>query len=167
MTKLTLLEKLNLILLSFKSQLGLYKEFKNDPNGLKFLFSMNRTPLWDISNNKFFTTNFKSKGHLNDETQPNTKEHYFNRILSSRFIFNELEKDENMSLDRFTEICKDLCSVVILTKEEHKLATNMSRGTNRPGYLFYEKCGIEINGFDEYMKNIEGKYHLNDWYNNI
>jgi hypothetical protein len=167
MTRLTLPEKLNLILLSFKSQLVVYKQFKNDPSGLKFLFSMNRSPLWDISGNKFFETNFSSQKLLSDRTQPSTKEHYFNRILSSRFIFNELEKDENMSLDRFTEICKDLCSIVKLTKEEHTLVTNMSRGTNRPGYLFYEKCGIEINGFDEYMKNIEGKYHLNDWYNNI
>lgn len=167
MSRITLQEKLNLILLSFKSQLEVYKQFKNDSKNLKFLFSINRSSLWDISNNKFFETNFSSQKLLSDRTQSSTKEHYFNRILSSRFIFNELEKDENMPLDRFTEICKDLCSIVKLTKEEHTLVTNMSRGTNRPGYLFYEKCGIEINGFDEYMKNIEGKYHLNDWYNNI
>lgn len=167
MPKITLQEKLNLILLSFKSQLSIYKEFKDDSKNLKFLFSMNRSPLWDVSHNKFFRTDFVSQKLLNEKSQPMVLEHYFNRALLSRFIFDTLINDENMTIEKFTEMCKDLCSVIKLTKEEHSLVTKMSRGTNYPGYVFYEQCGIKIEGFNEFIKMLETKYNLSDWYSKI
>jgi len=167
MPKITLQEKLNLILLSFKSQLSIYKEFKDDSKNLKFLFSMNRSSLWDVSKTKFFHTEFVSQKLLEEKDQIPVQEHYFNRALLSRFIFDTLIDDENMTLEKFTEMCQDLCSIIKLTKEEHSLVTKMSRGTNYPGYIFYEKCGIKMEGFNEFIKMIETKYNLNEWYSKI
>ena len=60
-------------------------------------------------------------------------------------------------------------SFLLVYKQNERSEANGAGGKNKHLSLLgdiikYCKWGIT---FDEYMKNIEGKYHLNDWYNNI
>ena len=64
-------------------------------------------------------------------------------------IFKELSLNENMDLTTFIELCKRYSSTIGLTKEEHNLVTKVSKGTGRCSYVFYEQCGIIVEGIND------------------
>jgi hypothetical protein len=71
-----------------------------------------------------------------------------------RFIFSELDKDEDMSVDRFIELLKKYCSTVVLSKDEHTMVTSVAN--KNPTYLNYETylaCRIQVDGLSDLMLN--------------
>jgi hypothetical protein len=79
-------------------------------------------------------------------------DHYIQRSKAMRFIFFELDRDENMTMDKFISLLKKYCSTVKLSKEEHSKVTVIAK--QNPTYLNYESylaCKIQINGLSDLM----------------
>jgi hypothetical protein len=69
-----------------------------------------------------------------------------------RFIFSELDKNEDMDINDFILLLKKYCSTVKLSKDEHTRVTVVAR--QNPNYLNYETylaCDIEIDGLSDLM----------------
>jgi hypothetical protein len=134
----------------FKALLSRYREVKDNSDLLKKFLTRNRNPVWDITNNNFFKT-----GLLSDESkdQSNSKlvdDHFIQRSKAMRFIFKELDTNENMDIDTFIFLLKKYCSTVKLTKVEHIKVTQIAK--KNPTYLNYESylaCGIKIDGLSD------------------
>lgn len=144
--------KLQETLKDFKTLLPRYSEVQNSPRLLKSFLSRNRNPLWDITNTKSFSTGLVSNGYKSrDEDTKVSVEHYIQRSLAMRIIFDELSKNPEMSVREFTSILKRFCSTIKVTKEEHKLITKMVRNTGIFNFRLYQQAGIEIHGLEEYL----------------
>ena len=79
-------------------------------------------------------------------------DHFIQRSKAMRFIFSELDKDENMTMDKFISLLKKYCSTVKLSKEEHSKVTVVAK--QNPTYLNYESylaCKIKIDGLSNLM----------------
>jgi hypothetical protein len=79
-------------------------------------------------------------------------DHYIQRSKAMRFIFSELDRDENMELSKFIQILKKYCSTVKLSKDEHSKVTVVAK--QNPTYLNYESylaCKIKIDGLSNLM----------------
>ena len=93
----------------------------------------------------------------NAKNTPLTKQvddHYIQRSKAMRFIFSELDKDEDMNVDRFIELLKKYCSTVVLSKDEHSMVTVVAK--KNPTYLNYESylaCRIQVDGLSDLMLN--------------
>jgi hypothetical protein len=91
------------------------------------------------------------------KNNPLTKQvddHYIQRTKAMRFIFSELDKDEDMSVEKFTMLLKKYCSTVKLSKDEHGKVTAIAK--KNPTYLNYESylaCEIQIDGLSDLMLN--------------
>jgi hypothetical protein len=91
------------------------------------------------------------------KNNPLTKQvddHYIQRTKAMRFIFSELDKDEDMSVDRFIGLLKKYCSTVVLSKNEHTMVTSIAN--KNPTYLNYETylaCRIQVDGLSDLMLN--------------
>jgi hypothetical protein len=71
-----------------------------------------------------------------------------------KFIFSELDKDEDMSVEKFTMLLKKYCSTVKLSKDEHGKVTAIAK--KNPTYLNYESylaCKIQVDGLSDLMLN--------------
>lgn len=136
----------------FKVLLARYRSIKGDENKLRQFFVRNRNPIWDITNCKFFKTGLMSESAKNMTLTQLVDDHFIQRSKAMRFIFSELDKDENMGLDRFIELLKKYCSTVKLSKEEHSKVTLVAK--QNPTYLNYESylaCKIQIDGLSDLM----------------
>ena len=130
----------------FKVLLCRYKSIKNDEDKLKKFFVRNRNPIWDITNSKFFKTGLMSETAKNSHEEL-VDDHYIQRSKAMKFIFEELDKNKNMSVKEFIFLLKKYCSTVKLTKEEHIKVTVMAK--KNPTYLNYETylaCKVKIDG---------------------
>jgi hypothetical protein len=79
-------------------------------------------------------------------------DHFIQRSKAMRFIFSELDRDENMELSKFIQILKKYCSTVKLSKDEHSKVTVVAK--QNPTYLNYESylaCKIKIDGLSNLM----------------
>jgi hypothetical protein len=77
-------------------------------------------------------------------------DHYIQRSIGLKFVFAELKKDPNMSLEMFISIVKKYSSTVKLSKEEHAKVTSFAN--KNPTYLNYETyltCGIKVDGLSD------------------
>jgi hypothetical protein len=138
----------------FKVLVSRYRNIKNDEIKLKQFFVRNRNPIWDITNCKFFKTGLMSDESKNIPVIQLVDDHYIQRSKAMKFIFSELDKDENMELTKFIFLLKKYCSTVKLTKEEHSKVTIIAR--QNPTYLNYESylaCKIKINGLSDLILN--------------
>lgn len=142
------LEAISETLKDFKCLLDRYQSVKGNPELKKKFCSRNRNPLWDISKNKYFNTGLGSvKGLTCDQY---VEDHYIQRTKAVDLIFNEIEKDPDMKIDRFISILKKYCSVVKLTKDEHtKVTSYCKRNKDAYNYEAYLACGIEVKGLSE------------------
>lgn len=138
----------------FKSLLSRYDEVKNDPKLLKLFNSRNRNPLFDLTQSKFWQTGLKSENAKNSTNSKLVHEHFYPRKLATGKIFEQISKNPNMELIEFVDLCKKYSSTVVITDEEHKLVTIKNRGTEKPSFLFYDECGIKIEGMNDYIKNL-------------
>ena len=138
----------------FKVLLERYRSVKNSETKLKQFFVRNRNPIWDITNCKYFKTGLISESAKNIPITQLVDDHYIQRSKAMKFIFSELDKDEDMSIDKFIVILKKYCSTVKLSKDEHSKVTVVAK--KNPTYLNYESylsCGILIEGLSDLMLN--------------
>jgi len=133
----------------FKTLIPRYREVKNDDLKVKLFLTRNRNPLWDLTNVKFFKTGLMSEEAKKKKSKL-TNDHYIQRSKGLRFIFDELDRNEDMPLTTFIEYVKKYSSTVVLTKDEHKAVTSFAK--SNPSYLNYETylaCNIKINGLSD------------------
>jgi hypothetical protein len=138
----------------FKVLLGRYRGIKNDETKLKQFFVRNRNPIWDITNCKYFKTGLLSEEAKNTSLSDLVDDHYIQRSKAMKFIFSELDKNENMCVEKFTILLKKYCSTVKLSKDEHSKVTVVAK--KNPTYLNYESylaCKIQIDGLSDLMLN--------------
>jgi len=136
----------------FKALLPRYRSLKGDETKSKQFFVRNRNPVWDITNCKFFKTGLMSEDAKDLPLTQLVDDHYIQRSKAMKFIFSELDRDENMSVEKFISILKKYCSTVKLSKEEHSKVTVVAK--QNPTYLNYESylaCKIQINGLSDLM----------------
>jgi hypothetical protein len=138
----------------FKVLLARYRSIKGNETKLKQFYVRNRNPIWDVTNCKYFKTGLMSEGAKNTSVTNQVDDHYIQRSKAMRFIFSELDKDEDMNVDRFIELLKKYCSTVKLSKDEHSKVTVVAK--KNPTYLNYESylaCKIQIDGLSDLMLN--------------
>ena len=134
----------------FKVLLIRYQQVKNDENKLRAFFVRNRNPLWDLTNCKFFKTGLLSEGAKIVFKEDLVDDHYIQRSKGLKFVFSELEKNPNMTLESFISVVKKYSSTVKLSKEEHAKVTGYAK--KNPTYLNYEiylTCGIKVDGLSD------------------
>ena len=138
----------------FKVLLTRYRSIKGNETKLKQFYVRNRNPIWDVTNCKYFKTGLMSEDAKNTPLTKQVDDHYIQRSKAMRFIFSELDKDEDMSVDRFIELLKKYCSTVVLSKDEHSMVTSVAK--KNPTYLNYESylaCKIQVDGLSDFMLN--------------
>jgi hypothetical protein len=136
----------------FKALLPRYRSLKDDETKSKQFFVRNRNPVWDVTNCKFFRTGLMSEDAKDLPLTQLVDDHYIQRSKAMRFIFSELDKDENMTMDKFISLLKKYCSTVKLSKDEHSKVTVVAK--QNPTYLNYESylaCKIKIDGLSNLM----------------
>lgn len=146
------LSKIEETLEDFKVLLIRYRKIQGNENKLKQFFVRNRNPIWDITNCKFFKTGLMSESAKDIELNQLVDDHFIQRSKAMRFIFSELDKNENMELNQFIQLLKKYCSTVKLSKEEHSKVTVVAK--QNPTYLNYESylaCKIQIDGLSDLM----------------
>ena len=134
----------------FKVLVTRYKEVKNDETRLRAFFVRNRNPLWDLTNCKFYKTGLMSEGAKKLDKKDLVDDHYIQRSKGLKFVFAELDRDPEMSLETFINIVKKYSSTVKLSKEEHAKVTSFAK--KNPTYLNYETylaCGIKVEGLSD------------------
>ena len=138
----------------FKVLLTRYRSIKDNETKLKQFYVRNRNPIWDVTNCKYFKTGLMSENAKNTPLTKQVDDHYIQRSKAMRFIFSELDKDEDMNVDRFIELLKKYCSTVVLSKDEHSMVTAVAK--KNPTYLNYESylaCRIQVDGLSDLMLN--------------
>ena len=138
----------------FKVLLTRYRSIKDNETKLKQFYVRNRNPSWDVTNCKYFKTGLMSEDAKNTPLTKQVDDHYIQRSKAMRFIFSELDKDEDMNVDRFIELLKKYCSTVVLSKDEHSMVTAVAK--KNPTYLNYESylaCRIQVDGLSDHMLN--------------
>jgi hypothetical protein len=138
----------------FKVLLTRYRSVKDSETKLRQFFVRNRNPIWDVTNCKYFKTGLMSESAKNMPLTQLVDDHYIQRSKAMKFIFSELDKDENMSINRFIVLLKKYCSTVVLTKDEHSMVTGIAK--KNPTYLNYESyltCRIQVDGLSDLMLN--------------
>jgi hypothetical protein len=148
------LSKIEETLEDFKVLLTRYRSIKDNQTKLKQFYSRNRNPIWDITNCNYFKTGLMSEDVKNNPLTKQVDDHYIQRTKAMRFIFSELDKDEDMSVDRFIGLLKKYCSTVVLSKNEHTMVTSIAN--KNPTYLNYETylaCRIQVDGLSDLMLN--------------
>lgn len=141
------IKKIELTLNIFKSQVNLYNSIKNDTELSDIFFSLNRNPLFDLTDISYFRTGLSSEGVKNGGKI--VHDHYIQRKKAMKILFDTLSENKNMKLEEFvTFLCK-YGSTVAITKEEHQIVTMKAKNTNVLNYELYEQCGIIIEGLDQ------------------
>ena len=138
----------------FKVLLTRYRSIKGNETKLKQFYTRNRNPIWDVTNCKYFKTGLMSEDAKNTPLTKQVDDHYIQRSKAMRFIFSELDKDEDMNVDRFIELLRKYCSTVVLSKDEHSMVTAVAK--KNPTYLNYESylaCRIQVDGLSDHMLN--------------
>jgi hypothetical protein len=141
------IKKIDMTLNIFKCQIGLYESIKNDPDGLDNFFSLNRNPLFDLTNISYFRTGLESQGVI-DGGKP-VHDHFIQRKYAMKILFEKLSENKNMTLDEFVVFLVEYGSTVAITKEEHQVVTMRAKNTTDLNYELYERCGIIIEGIDK------------------
>ena len=141
------IKKIDMTLNIFKCQIGLYESIKNDPDDLDNFFSLNRNPLFDLTNISYFRTGLQSQGVI-DGGKP-VHDHFIQRKYAMKILFEKLSENKNMTLNEFVVFLVEYGSTVAITKEEHQVVTMKAKNTTDLNYELYERCGIIIEGIDK------------------
>ena len=141
------IKKIDMTLNIFKCQIGLYESIKNDPNDLDNFFSLNRNPLFDLTNISYIRTGLQSQGVI-DGGKP-VHDHFIQRKYAMKILFEKLSENKKMTLNEFVVFLVEYGSTVAITKEEHQVVTMKAKNTTDLNYELYERCGIIIEGIDK------------------
>ena len=147
-------ESISETLEDFKALIPRYRKIKNDEIKSKSFFVRNRNPIWDISKAVYFKTGLISDSVRKNPDEKYVDDHFIQRSRAMKFIFNELDKNEKMTVQEFIPCLKKYCSTVRLSKYEHQKVTNFAN--DNPSFLNYEiynKCNIEVKGLSELILN--------------
>lgn len=147
--KLKLIEE---TLKDFKCLLFRYREVMNDKEFLNDFCKRNRNPLFDITTINYFRTGLKSKEFIENGGVP-VYDHYIQRVKSTEIIFRELNNNPDMDINKFIGLIRKYASTIVLTKDEHKKVTTISKSKKTMNYLVYEEAGIEVDGLMELINN--------------
>ena len=134
----------------FKVLLARFNQVKDDETKLRAFFVRNRNPLWDLTKCKFYKTGLMSEDAKNLDKKYLVDDHYIQRSKGIKFVFVELDKNPEMSLESFIQIVKKYTSTVKLSKQEHSKVTSFAK--KNPTYLNYETylaCGIKVEGLSD------------------
>jgi len=148
------LSKIEETLEDFKVLLTRYRSIKGNETKLRQFYTRNRNPIWDVTNCNYFKTGLMSESAKNIPLTQLVDDHYIQRSKAMKFIFSELDKDEDMGVDKFISLLKKYCSTVKLSKDEHNKVTVVAK--KNPTYLNYESylaCEIQIDGLSDLMLN--------------
>jgi len=138
----------------FKVLLTRYRNIKGNQTKLQQFYSRNRNPIWDITNCNYFKTSLMSEDARITTRENQVNDHYIQRTKAMRFIFSELDKDENTNVDRFIELLKKYCSTVVLSKDEHSIVTAFAKkNSTYLNYEIYLACKIQVDGLSDFMLN--------------
>lgn len=136
------------LLLDYKFLISRWNQVKNDNQLKKKFCSRNRNPLFDISGCRFFKTNLGSLEGI--KVNNPVYDHYIQRTKAVELIFRQFEVNPDIEITEFIRILRKYCSVVALTKEEHKKVTIYCKKHPEVfNYQAYEACGIRIQGLSE------------------
>jgi hypothetical protein len=141
------IKKIDMTLNIFKSQIDLYESIKSDPTDLDNFFSLNRNPLFDLTNISYFRTGLESESVTNGGKP--VHDHFIQRKYAMKILFEKLSEDKDMTLDEFIVFLVDYGSTVAITKEEHQVVTMRAKNTTDLNYELYKQCGIIIEGLDK------------------
>ena len=141
------IKKIDMTLNIFKSQIDLYESIKSDPTDLDNFFSLNRNPLFDLTNISYFRTGLESESVTNGGKP--VHDHFIQRKRAMKILFVKLSEDRGMTLDEVIVFLVDYGSTVAITKEEHQVVTMRAKNTTDLNYELYEQCGIIIEGLDK------------------
>jgi hypothetical protein len=141
------IKKIDMTLNIFKCQIDLYESIKNDPTDLDNFFSLNRNPLFDLTNISYFRTGLESENVTNGGKP--VHDHFIQRKYAMKILFEKLSEDRDMTLDEFVVFLVEYGSTVAITKEEHQVVTSRAKNTTDLNYELYEQCGIVIEGLDK------------------
>lgn len=138
----------------YRGLLARYEEVKNDPKAVKRFFKLNRNPLFDITGSKYFQTGLMSQSAMKCEKCDQSRDHFIQRTKALKYIFRDLSKNPNMSLETFITMVEKYCSTVTLTKDEHRSVTVYGRKHKElTNVKIYKKLGIKVPGLGEWCKN--------------
>ena len=147
--------KIEETLKDFKCLAPRFNEIKDNPRLVRSFCSRNRNPLWDVTNIKYFSTGLKSKGVLeNPNNERVTKDHFIQRSLSMRLIFDEITKNPKMSTNKFIKLITKYGSTVEVLKSEHKKIGATTRNTQLYNFRVYDELGVKVDGLDQHLKTI-------------
>lgn len=133
----------------FKCLIPRYIEVRGNPDLFKSFCSRNRNPLWDITNISFFKTGLVSESAK--KSQNVCDDHFIQRRFSMMFIFDELIKNPNMSVDEFIKVILRYSSTIVITKDEHMLVTSRTKNTDEFNFKVYDELGIKVIGIEKYF----------------
>jgi len=145
----------------FKTLIPEYQKNKENPETHKIFLSLMRSPIFDITNTKFWKTGLRSESakHLiaSGETKGNSKllttEHFIPRTIAMGYVMDEICANPEMDVDVFVSLIKKYGGTIVLSSSEHTKVTTMARNTGRCNYVFYNDCKIIVDGLEDYIKN--------------
>lgn len=146
--------KINEAFQGYRWLVNRYLEVRNDPKALKRFLSMNRNPLFDITGGSYFKTGLMSSAAAKCQEKCYTsQDHFIQRTKALKYIFRDMTKNPNMSLEQFIALVKKYCSTVTLTKEEHRKVTTYGRKhKDMTNVKIYKKLGIKVQGLGMWCK---------------
>jgi len=128
-----------------------YIQVMDNMEELNCFCTLFRSQVFDF---QFLKTGLISEAAKLVPSNKRTKDHYFNRTLSCKLIFDEMVKNPNMTFEEFVVVLKKYGSTIIITKEEHSRFKKDAQGMYLKTYKDYESRGINILGLIEYSKSL-------------
>ncbi len=147
------MKKFQMSLDSFRCLIPMYEKVKDNPQELYDFCMLHRNPAFDISGTSQFNTGVISKSARNSQSKK-CKDHFIQRSLSMKFVFDEIHRNPNMEINQFIEICLRYFSFVTVTKQEHDMVTSMAKKTGKYNFQLYRKCGIKLYGVGRHTKDL-------------
>jgi hypothetical protein len=142
--------KMNELYELYKVTLLRYLVIKDDEDKLNNFCSIFRSPIFDLS---FLKTRLISEAAKLVPYNMRAKDHYYNRTLSSKFIFRDMDLNRDMTFEEFVVMIKKYGSTIIITKEEHARFKKDAQGMYLKTYRDYEDRGVDVPGLREYSES--------------
>jgi ribosomal protein S18 len=128
---------------------GRYIQVMDDKRKFNRFCNTYRSPIFDL---QFLKTGLISEAAKLVPKNETTADHYFNRKLSTKLVYDEMLKYP--TFEEFILILKKYGSTIIITKEEHSRFKKDAQGMYLKTYRDYEDRGIDVPGLKEYSKSL-------------
>lgn len=132
----------------FKLLLYRFNEVKHNKTLVDKFCCRNRNQIFDLTTTKYFKTGLSSR-RLNESGGKHTDEHFIQRTIATRIIFERLSKNPTMGVFEFIGLVKQYASTIRITKQEHLMIVKRIGKSKIFNYTIYEDLGIYVNGLKE------------------